>query len=173
MFCRSFSGIALFPTEPLAGAAVKYKEGKKAPHEHCSSATGERKKSQNSSWRDPKRWNMPRWWNRHLQPWISSPKGFWTEEPPGTGHVLVQSSKELICMFSLVWGLRQSTHYLQSIALINGISVVFIKELPIEVIIVCHSLSMSMGWSLQLSPAVKLDIFPFLWFEPFLWDSYF
>lgn len=65
-------------------------------------------------------------------------------------------------MFSLVWGLRQSTHYLQSIALINGISVVFIKELPIEVIIVCHSLSMSMGWSLQLSPAVKLDIFPFL-----------
>lgn len=41
MFCRSFSGIALFPTEPLADAAVKYKEGEKAPCEHCSSATRE------------------------------------------------------------------------------------------------------------------------------------
>lgn len=39
MFCRSFSGIVLFPTEPLAEAAVKYKEGEKAPDESCSSAT--------------------------------------------------------------------------------------------------------------------------------------
>lgn len=60
MFCRSFSGIALFPTEPLVDAAVKYKEGEKAPCEHGSSATGERSKSQNSSQRDPKRWNRPR-----------------------------------------------------------------------------------------------------------------
>ena len=60
MFCRSFSGIALFPTEPLVDAAVKYKEGEKEPYEHRSSATGERRKSQNSSQRDPNSWNMPR-----------------------------------------------------------------------------------------------------------------
>lgn len=51
MFCRSFSGITLFPTEPLADAAVRYKEGEKAPDEHCSSTAGERRESQNSSQR--------------------------------------------------------------------------------------------------------------------------
>jgi len=49
MFCRSFSGIALFPTEPLVDAAVKYKEREKAPGENCSSAMGQRRKPHNNS----------------------------------------------------------------------------------------------------------------------------
>lgn len=59
MFCRSFSGIALFPTEPLADAAVKYKEGEKATDENCSSATAGGK-SKNIAEIDLSSWNMPR-----------------------------------------------------------------------------------------------------------------